>query len=81
MTLTLTLYTTDHCELCDRAFDWLLQCEAVRGAQLETVDVSTSDDLMQRFGTRIPVLLIRGQPLDWPFSEAGIEKLMANPAG
>lgn len=76
MTRIARLYTTDHCQLCDAAFEWLLQCQVLQGVQLETIDVSGDDALMERFADQIPVLVLNGRSLVWPFTEAGIRKLM-----
>lgn len=64
------LYGTSACHLCEQA-EALLQ-QATReglGGDFIKVDVSDSQDLMTRYGLRIPVLKRRdGAELGWPFA-------------
>jgi hypothetical protein len=65
----LTLYGTSACHICEDA--WAL-CEAVLNPlffDVQWVDISHSDDLIERYGTRIPVLqrMADGSELGWPF--------------
>ena len=53
--LQITLFTTDHCSLCDLALDTLLGLPQARGVMLRTVDVATSAELIAAYGERIPV--------------------------
>lgn len=47
----------------------LLGQSAVQDLAFEKVDISTSDQLFERYGVRIPVLRhADGRELDWPFS-------------
>lgn len=67
----LLLYTTSGCHLCERA-EALLQSA---GAPVETVEVADDEDLLERYGVRLPVLRHRetGRELDWPFDAAAIQ--------
>lgn len=71
MTTNLTFYTTDGCHLCDEAKVFLQQLLAQRPDcyQIELVDVVESDELVEQYGTRIPVVTKDGaqQDLAWPF--------------
>lgn len=64
------LYGTSACHLCEQA-EALLQ-QATRGGlavDFIKVDISDSEDLMTRYGLRIPVLKRRdGEELGWPFA-------------
>lgn len=75
MVRTLTLYTTLGCHLCEQA-------EAVIGPQLasgqwrlQSVDIAQSDELIERYGVRIPVVAKMAEndssnvvaELGWPF--------------
>jgi len=63
------LYGTSACHLCEQAEALLLQAtrEGLTGDFIK-VDISDSEDLMTRFGLRIPVLKRRdGGELGWPF--------------
>jgi len=54
----LTLYTRQGCGLCRRA-EQLLAREAT-GAEVELVDIDGDEDLVGRYGVRVPVLEIDG---------------------
>lgn len=67
---TLYLYTTEGCHLCEEA-ERLVAPYLVRyGLVLEPVDIAGSSDLMDRYGTRIPVLRLEDEhrELSWPFT-------------
>jgi glutaredoxin len=53
-----TLYTRQGCGLCRRA-EQLLAREAA-GAEVELVDIDGDEDLVGRYGVRVPVLEIDG---------------------
>ncbi len=65
-----TLYGTSACHLCELAEEMLQPLfAAATGFDYCKLDISDSDDLVQRYGVRIPVLVDpRGRELDWPFS-------------
>lgn len=81
MTRTLTLYTTDHCALCDEAMTLLLDdpgvAPALAGMRLRTVDVALDDALLERYGTRVPVLCTSTRTLAWPFDARAVLDLIA----
>lgn len=64
------LYGTSACHLCEQAEDLLQQATREGlGRDFIKVDISDSEDLMTRYGLRIPVLKRRdGAELGWPFS-------------
>lgn len=67
---TLILYSTSACHLCETAKTIILP-ELVRyQLELEEVDVSESDELIERYGEKIPVLALTSHELNWPFSHA-----------
>lgn len=53
------IYTRERCGLCRRA-EAAVAREA-RGAEVELVDVDTDDDLLRRYGIRVPVVVIDGE--------------------
>jgi len=53
------VYTRSGCGLCRRA-EALVAAEA-RGAAVTLVDIDTDDDLVTRFGVRVPVVVIAGR--------------------
>jgi hypothetical protein len=66
---TLYLYTTQACHLCEQAEALLTPQLQTHDCHLERVEISGSDELMERYGIRIPVLqrLDSGAELGWPF--------------
>ena len=68
MGMMLTLYSTDSCQLCDRAFQMLRSMPELRNIELDVVDIALDECLMERYGTRIPVLRSDDAELDWPFN-------------
>jgi len=69
----LIFYTTAGCHLCEHA-DLLLQ-ELVQAAnnrnrfEIEEVDISTDEKLVELYGIRIPVVknAANGKEIGWPF--------------
>lgn len=76
----LLLYTTLGCHLCETAEQLMMPALNAQGYQLEKVEISESDELMARYGTRIPVIRRpqRQDELDWPFSEAAFLDYIAD---
>lgn len=76
------LYGTSACHLCEVAEALLAQVLAGFGAaeqpQIELIDVADSDALIERYGTRIPVLrrVGDGVELDWPFDALQAQRLL-----
>ena len=74
-----TLYGTSACHLCELA-EALVVTALRHGAQcaVEDIDISESDDLMMRYGERIPVLRHPdGRELNWPFSSEEVQSFLA----
>ena len=71
----LVLYATSGCHLCEQAATLLR--DAV-DAPFRLVEIADDDDLLERYGVRIPVVQRRdtGAELDWPFDAAAIERLL-----
>jgi len=71
------LLSTEHCTLCEAALDALLAIPEVAGTVLEVCDIASDDALVSRYGERLPVLLVGGQELDWPFDRADVRGALA----
>jgi glutaredoxin len=69
-TVDIILYTTLGCHLCELALH-LLQGQQAQGRdiQITEVEIADDDDLMDRYGIRIPVLRVAAGELGWPFDE------------
>lgn len=72
----LTLLSTEHCSLCERALDLLLSMPELRGLTLRVVDVAEDEALLERYGPRLPVLIWAERELDWPFGAAEVAGLV-----
>jgi hypothetical protein len=75
------LFTTSGCHLCEQA-EALLRQVLSDTQQLQLEDISTSDELMRKYGIRIPVLGAYSaggewQELGWPFGVAEITAFIA----
>ncbi|RJG48146.1 glutaredoxin family protein [Motilimonas pumila] len=71
--MPLILYSADGCHLCEQAKRLLAQI----GVEYRVVDIALDDDLVARFGVRIPVIVkSNGEELGWPFSAESIAIFM-----
>lgn len=55
--IPVTLYTRQGCHLCDDAYTLLVQ----HGYRPEKVDVDTRPELVEEFGSCVPVVVIAGR--------------------
>lgn len=75
--MKLELLSTGHCHLCDEAEQLVRRaCPRLR---LALIDIGESDDLIEQYGTRIPVLRYQHRELDWPFSLLDVRALVVGP--
>ena len=80
--MELILYSTDHCSLCDEALELIFSMPELAGHSVRVVDVALDEDLLERFGERLPVLEFQvadtaGQVLDWPFDSQTVRGILA----
>lgn len=70
---SITLYSTLDCHLCEQALA-LLEPLLAAEWELEYVDISDNEALIDRYGLRIPVVLRAdtGAELGWPFDTRGL---------
>jgi hypothetical protein len=72
----LTLYGTKGCHLCDEAEVLLAQAQMAVAFQWQYIDIALDDNLVKKYGIRIPVLEKEtGQLLNWPFSLLDVVEL------
>jgi len=78
MTPTLILYTTESCHLCEEAEKLLNQLARVNSVRVEAIDISTDEELVSRYGLRIPVVKNRltDREIGWPFDLAELANLI-----
>lgn len=70
----LVLYGTTYCHLCEDAEAVLDQA----GVSVVYIDIADDDELIENYGTRIPVLrrVEDGTELGWPFDAAMVSRFL-----
>lgn len=74
------LYHTLGCHLCDDAESLLNTIKLeFKTLDYEKVDIATNDDLVDKYGVRIPVILHAesGVELNWPFDTVSLRQFVA----
>ena len=66
----LYFYTTECCHLCEDAENLLRSLVGVASFECEVIDIAESDQLIAKYGTKIPVLQDSntGDEQCWPFT-------------
>lgn len=76
----LTLFGTLGCHLCETAQALLWPLLQQQGWQLQLCDIAEqadSEQLISRYGLRIPVLQLATAELDWPFTAEQVQAWVA----
>ena len=75
---TIKFYTTSACHLCEKAIQLLSSMPEVTEITVIVSDISHSAELMERYGTRIPVIAAgEGQrELSWPFDARDVKQYL-----
>lgn len=55
------IYTKPGCHLCDEAKQRMQAADCADLFELEEINIETDPELMKRYGTEIPVILINGR--------------------
>ncbi|SNZ05092.1 Glutaredoxin [Natronoarchaeum philippinense] len=60
----ITVYTRENCHLCDDAVDTLTRIAESEGVDIEIEEVDVDDDpeLREKYGERVPYVLVDGSP-------------------
>ena len=79
--VALYLYSTSACQLCEQAEAVLASVQWPTAITVEVVDISETDELLQRYGQRIPVLVVPQTDgsmleLQWPFDAYAVQELL-----
>jgi len=74
--MKLVLYGTDCCQLCDEALTVVEEALTGRQYELDIVDISTLDELMEKYAYSIPVLQLDNQELNWPFDVSDVHNFI-----
>lgn len=78
MAIELELLGTPGCHLCEQAAGLLRAAGQARAITWRETDIALDDALLDRYGTRIPVLRHPdGRELAWPFGLLDILRLAA----
>ncbi len=77
------LYSTLGCHLCEQAKVVLWPLLLKYQFRLVEIDISTSDEMIENYGTRIPVLSVGDgfAELNWPFTPEQVDSHFAELAG
>jgi hypothetical protein len=76
-TVRFQLVTREGCELCEEMLAELQRFCTGREASIELLDVDTDRELLARYGHRVPVLLLDGEPVCHArFDSAEVERLL-----
>ncbi len=72
--MDIRLYGTNCCHLCDEAKALL----RAAGIEVDYVDIAEDNELIERYGIRIPVLkrVDTGAELGWPFDAPAISRFL-----
>tara|TARA_B100000676_G_C17974981_1_gene785603 strand:+ start:597 stop:821 length:225 start_codon:yes stop_codon:yes gene_type:complete len=73
--MSVVLYTTVGCHLCEQARE--LVSMVAPDLTLTLVDVAEDDELLARYGERIPVLMKESRELGWPFGLLDVQQFLA----
>ncbi len=68
MPMTLTLYSTQACQLCDRALEMLRSMPELCHVKLDVIDIALDDELLSRYERVIPVVRSTSGEILWPFN-------------
>ena len=76
----LKFFTTEGCHLCEQAVLILDELHDRFIFEMEIVDIDTEEDLVQKYGLSIPVLLNieNNEVLYWPFDRDGVINLLCD---
>lgn len=80
---TIYLYSTPGCHLCDLAWDTLAPLVSCLPLRMEEIDIAESDELIEQYGIRIPVLKFADADaeLGWPFDTEQASSFLQKYAG
>lgn len=61
MPKNITFYTRKNCPLCEKAKNSILELKEDFDFTLEEIDINVSDELTEKYGIMIPVVVIDGE--------------------
>ncbi|RPI15955.1 MAG: glutaredoxin family protein [Ignavibacteriae bacterium] len=73
--ITVELFTKPDCKLCEEAKEKLQSLKSELDFELKEINIRESDDLTERYGKLIPVILINGLHFaNYTFEEANFRE-------
>ena len=77
--MKVSLYTTLGCHLCEEAHAMLQYLQANgHPLEIESIEIADDENLMERYGIRIPVISLADAELGWPFNLEQLASFLAN---
>ena len=78
--ITLKLYSTLGCHLCEQAEALLQQAAERHAVEWQVVEIASDPRLIDRFGIRIPVLQPKhcNDELAWPFDDTALDQWLGD---
>lgn len=78
MTISLNLYSTAFCHLCEQAEVLVAKIKHEHDVNLKIIEIASDHDLLAKYETTIPALkrLDNNQEIFWPFTINDIEYLI-----
>ncbi len=76
----LYLYTTSGCHLCEQALEVIWPVLDRLGWRLQQWDIADSDELLERYGLRIPLVAAAfpgAAELGWPFDGTQLQQYLS----
>lgn len=71
------LYTGPNCHLCEQAKAFLYPLLTEKGWELLEVNIQSNESLKEKYGIRIPVVVLpNGDEKGWPFTAAQIGRML-----
>lgn len=76
--MTLRLFVSEECRLCDHAVDILAEA---RAPDFECICIEGDTALQERYGVRVPVLfdVDNNRELGWPFDVESVARFLDSP--
>lgn len=65
MPMQIQFFSKVNCPLCDKAYKILEELKNELNLQIEVIDIYQSDDLIEKYGLMIPVIVTDGDEVDY----------------
>lgn len=77
--ISLMLYSTAGCHLCELAEQQLREAQTQVSLQWRWTEIVESEDLMERYAVRIPVVAesVSGAEIGWPFDQIELQNWLS----